>query len=371
MPVNYVLDLRTVTEHFPGIGRYGLSLAQALPQFLEKGECLVLIRDPERCSSPFTFGDRVKIIDVPVSPFSISQQWLIPQILSRLRPCLYHSLYYIMPYKHGSIAILTVYDLIPLLYPESVSLRARLLFYPLFSLALSASAGLITVSRLTFDDLKAHFAIGRRKVRIIPLAASPNFHPPSLHEREAVRLKYSLPEKFILYVGSHKPHKNLRNLLKAFAQAKSHLNSVLAIAGPQGPDFQQLRALARELGVEDSVRWLGRVPDSDLPALYSASTVFVFPSLYEGFGLPVLEAMSCGAPVTCSDIPALREVAGDAALYFNPYSLESIAQAIDAILEDSELRESLVERGLRRASEFSWDEVARQTIAFYREILGG
>ncbi len=369
--MRFVLDLRTASEHFPGIGRYGISLARALPMFLERGECLVLIRDPARCSYPFPSGNRVETVDVPASPFSLAQQWLIPAVLRTLKPCLYHSLYYIMPLRPGAVTVLTVYDLIPLLCPGSVSLRARIFFRPLFRLALSASSGLIAVSRSTLDDLMARFNIGGKKATVIPLAAGPDFRPRPSAQKEAVRLKYGLPDSFILYVGTQKPHKNLDGLLRAFARAKARKGVALAIAGPRGRDFYRLEALARRLGIEGSVRWLGRVPDGDLPALYSASTAFVFPSLYEGFGLPVLEAMACGTPVACSDIPALREVAGDAALYFNPRSPDSIARAIDALAESHEFREDLAERGISQASIYSWDEAARQTVVFYRELSGG
>ncbi|MCS7285612.1 MAG: glycosyltransferase family 1 protein [Anaerolineae bacterium] len=370
MPVNYVLDLRIANEHFPGIGRYGINLAWKIPKFLEKDERLVLIRDPGHCSFPFPSGDKVETFDIPSTPFSLAQQWLIPLALKNLKPCLYHSLYYVMPYRPATVTLLTVYDLIPLLYPQSVSLRARLLFRYLFLLALSSSSGIIVVSNTTLNDLKARFKIGGKGLAMIPLAADPAFQPCLPHEREAVRLKYKLPERFILFVGSHKPHKNLENLLKAFARTRARTNAILAIAGPGSRNSWRLRALAQKLGLENSVRWLGRVPDDDLPALYSASAAFVFPSLYEGFGLPVLEAMSCSAPVICSDIPALREVAGEAAFYFNPLSPDSIAQAIDTVMENQELRKDLTERGLARAAMFSWDKSAHQTIAFYRKILG-
>lgn len=370
MPLTYVLDLRIASEHFPGIGRYGVDLARTLPGFLEENEHLILIRDPVHCSFPFPSGERVHVLDIPASPFSLAQQWLVPMALRNLSPSLYHSLYYIMPYRPGTVALLTVYDLIPLLYPESVSPRARLLFYPLFLLALSASSGYIVVSQASFHDLRTRFNIRQKKTKVIPLAVSPSFQPLPRQGKEAIRLKYGLPEKFILYVGSHKPHKNLKNLLKAFARTKARKSVILALAGSMGRYSGELVALAQKLGIEGSVRWLGRVPDGDLPALYSASTAFVFPSLYEGFGLPVLEAMSCGTPVTCSEIPALREVAGEAALYFDPRSPDSMAQAIDNILEDQELRESLREKGFARASGFSWEKSARETIAFYREVYG-
>ena len=369
--MNYVLDLRTATDHFPGIGRYGLNLARKLPEFLEEGECLVIIRDPARSPYHFQPGSKVRIVDIPSTPFSLSQQWLIPQALKSFRPCLYHSTYYIMPYRPNAQTVLTIHDLIPILYPKSVSLRARLLFRPLFYLASSVSSGFIAVSHTTLEDFKTLFKLDDKKVAVTPHAADPAFYPRPPEEKEKIRFKHKLPDRFILYVGSDKPHKNLENLLKAFAKVKLWVKVPLVLAGPKGRGSRSLRALASKLGIEDSVYWLGRIPEEELPALYSAATAFVFPSLYEGFGLPVLEAMSCGVPVACSDIPALREVAGDAASYFNPRSIESIAEAIAVLIKDSELRESLREKGLIRASLFSWDESAYRTIAFYREILGG
>jgi len=369
--VNYVLDLRTATEHFPGIGRYGINLARALPKFLEDGERLVLIRDPGRSPYQFPLGKQVEIVDIPSTPFSLSQQWLIPQLLRSFKPCLYHSTYYIMPYWPNAPTILTIHDFIPILYPKSVSLRARLLFRPFFYLASLASSGFIAGSQTTFEDFKARFKLGRKKATVIHYAADPAFYPRSFEEKESVRLKYKLPDRFILYVGSDKPHKNLAHLLKAFAKIKPSVKVPLVLAGPKSRSSHNLMALAPKLGIEDSVYWLGRIPEDELPALYSAATAFVFPSLYEGFGLPVIEAMSSGTPVACSDIPALREVAGEAALYFNPYSIEDIAKALAELIEDDKLRENLKEKGLARASLFSWDETASRTIAFYREVLGG
>jgi alpha-1,3-rhamnosyl/mannosyltransferase len=369
--VNYVLDLRTATEHFPGIGRYGINLARRLPEFLEESERLVIIRDPVRSSYQYRPGSKERIVDILSTPFSLSQQWLIPQALKSFKPCLYHSTYYIMPYRPNAPTILTIHDFIPLLYPGSVSLRARLLFRPLFYLAFSASSGFIAVSQTTLEDFKARFKLGGKKAIVIHHAADPAFYPRSFEEKESVRLKYKLPDRFILYVGSDKPHKNLGNLLKAFAKIKPRVKIPLVLAGPKGHGSRNLMALTSRLGIEDYVYWLGRIPEEELPALYSAATAFVFPSFYEGFGLPVLEAMSCGAPVACSDIPALREVAGEAALYFNPYSIDAIAEAIVELIEDDGLRENLGGKGRIRASLFSWDEIASRTLAFYREVLGG
>ncbi|HID89588.1 MAG TPA: glycosyltransferase family 1 protein, partial [Anaerolineae bacterium] len=192
------------------------------------------------------------------------------------------------------------------------------------------------------------------------------------------RRKYGLPERYILYLGSNKPHKNLVRLVEAWAlvtkrgtrDTEHGSRTTLVIAGAWDPRYPESRERAESLGL-GNIRWLGPVPESDLPALYTGATVFVFPSLYEGFGLPVLEAMACGAPVICSNVSSLPEVAGDAAVTFTPTDPGAIADALDRVLNDAGLCADLRDRGLRRARLFSWDQSARRTLALYREVRAG
>jgi len=171
----------------------------------------------------------------------------------------------------------------------------------------------------------------------------------------------------VLYVGSNKPHKNLVRLVEAQAWVPSSLRVPLVIAGHWDPSHPEAKQLAARLDLSD-VRWLGAIPGSDLAALYSAALLFVFPSEYEGFGLPVLEAMACGTPVICSRASSLPEVAADAALLFDPYDVSDIADALRQALEDEALRAQLAERGAQRVLQFSWSKVAAQTHAVYRQV---
>jgi alpha-1,3-rhamnosyl/mannosyltransferase len=180
-----------------------------------------------------------------------------------------------------------------------------------------------------------------------------------------VRRKYDLPERYLLYVGSNKPHKNLPALVDAYARLGD--TPPLLLAGTQDPRYPQVGRRVEQLGLENRVRILGAIPEEDLPALYGNALALVFPSLYEGFGLPPLEAMACGAPVACSDIPSLREAAGQAALWFDPSSPDSIASALEKILDDQELRAALRASGLRRAAELTWDLAAQKTLDVFRE----
>jgi len=371
--LTYALDARTATAHFPGIGRYVVNLARAMAPRLGPGERLVLLRDPIQ-PSPWDLtalaGERVRVVDLPCSPFALRQQWAVPRLLARLRAALYHSPYYLMPYRVGPPTVLTVHDLIPLLFPRHSTWQARMLFRWTLMLALRASHRVIAISGSTARDLQQHFRTSAERVSVIPEAPDPAFYPRSPAEVEAVRRQYGLPESFVLYVGSNKPHKNLPRLIEAWSRLTFHVSRfTLIIAGVWDPRYPEPHLLAERLGLRN-VRWLGPVPEADLPALYSAAALFVFPSLYEGFGLPVLEAMACGVPVICSNTSSLPEVAGDAALLVDPTDAQSLAAAIAGLLEDEAQREEMRERGLQQAARFSWDRTAAMTLEMYREVAG-
>lgn len=367
----YVLDARTATAHFPGIGRYVVNLARAMAPLLGPEERLVLLRNPDR-PAPWDLaelaGERVQMVDVSCSPFSLCQQWVIPRLLRRLKADLYHSPYYLMPYWSGVPTILTVYDTIPLLFPEHVSARARWLFRWIMALALRSTTRIIAISQTTQRDLHKAFRIASNRTTVIPLAPDPAFYPRPSEEIEAIRRKYALPKAFILYVGSNKPHKNLVRLVEAWALLTEYgTRNTLVIAGAWDPRYPEARLLAERLGLEN-IRWLGSVPEADLPALYSAAALFVFPSLYEGFGLPVLEAMACGVPVVCSNTSSLPEVVGGAALLVDAADVQALAAAIAGLLGNEARREEMRGKGMQQVARFSWERTAAMTLGIYREV---
>jgi len=307
----------------------------------------------------------------PVSPFSLRQQLTIPRLLRQERIDVYHSTYYLMPYRTGIPTVLTVYDLIPIRCASSVSRGTALLFRLCHRLALSAATRVIAISAATRDDLLDYYKLPPERVQVIRLGVSAHFTPASRSEIECVLQKYSLPVRFVLYVGINKPHKNLSALVQAWSalRAKGADPPLLAICGPWDSRFQQVPTLIERLTLGSLVRLLGPVARGDLPALYSAARLFVFPSLYEGFGLPVLESMACGTPVACSDIPALREVADQAAAYFDPQQIDSIAEATRAVLGDLSRSSELRGLGLARSQGFSWGAAAEETIRLYRKMV--
>jgi alpha-1,3-rhamnosyl/mannosyltransferase len=370
----YVLDARAAGNHFPGIGRYVSNLARALPPLLEGEEHLTLLYRPEAERRwPLPAASRqVSLLALPASPFSLAQQWRVPRQLRALEARLYHSPYYLMPYRPGVPTLLTFYDFIPRLYPETVSPQARLLNGVTTRLALRAAAHVIAISEAARRDLLTFTDLKPAAVTAIPLAADPRFAPPPESEKERVRRTLGLPADYVLYLGINKPHKNLLRLLQAWEMVLRHHASppLLAIAGAWDERYPEARELVKALRLGERARFLGPVAESDLPGLLGGATLFVYPSLYEGFGLPPLEAMACGTPVACSDRSSLPEVVGDAAALFDPLAPEAMAAVLTALLQDPERLAALREAGLARAAAFSWPATAAQTLALYRRLAG-
>ena len=361
-----VLDARTATDHFPGIGRYVVNLAQALAS-LAPDLGLTLLHDPSAKATRLSLPD-VPRIACSASPFSIQQQWTVPRVLRQARAKLYHSPYYLMPYLPGVPSLVTCHDVIPLLYPEYFTPMQRLVYRLAQGLALRTARMILADSQATRADLARVFHVDPRRISVTPLAAGTNFAPRSSEHIDAVRSKYALPKQYALYLGSNKPHKNLARLVQAWQVApRSRVPDLkLVIAGEWDERYPEARQLAARLGLRDQVIFAGPVSEADLPALYSGALLFVFPSLYEGFGLPVLEAMACGTPVVCSNTSSLPEVAGNAALLVNPRDVTALADALSRAANDQDLRQTLREQGLAQAGQFSWEKTARETLAVYR-----
>jgi len=220
-------------------------------------------------------------------------------------------------------------------------------------------------------DVERHLRLPPERVRVVPLAAAPSFRPlEDATKMAAVRAKYDLPERFILNVGALEPGKNQATLVRAFRRLRrGGVEQALVIAGPPAWRYERLLRLVDRLGLTDEVRFLGYVPAEDLVALYNLADLFAFPSLYEGFGLPPLEAMACGTPMVCSNAASLPEVVGDAAITVDPYDVEGLAQAMHRVLTDASLREELRAKGLAQAKQFTWERTARETVAVYRQVL--
>ncbi|CAG0960016.1 partial Alpha-D-kanosaminyltransferase, partial [Gammaproteobacteria bacterium] len=266
-------------------------------------------------------------------------------------------------------------DVIPLALPEYASGFKQRLYTSLVTAAARGSAHIITISQAAKDDIVRHIGVPADTITVTHLAVNEHYHPRMGAERDAaVREKYNLPERFVFYIGGFDVRKQVNQLLLAYSYVGpaegSDLPLVIAGAEPEWGTsvFPDLRKYAADLKVTDYVRWIGRVDEDEKPSLYRLAEISVFPSRYEGFGLPVLEAMASGTPVIANQIPVIEEIVGDAAYLVENGNARKMAGALLALLGDPSLRETISSRGLARATHFSWRKTARETLTVYEQV---
>ncbi len=308
--------------------------------------------------------------------YSLAEHLSIPRKLHNLGVDLFHSPHYVLPLLTTKPSVVTVHDCIHLLFPQYLPSRAAF-HYARFMMgsAVRRSRLVFTVSEASRRDILRFYPDANpERVQVVPNAIDESLlEDPGEEEIERVKERYQIRGRFVLYVGNIKPHKNLDRLVAAFASLKkrSGFEEVkLLIIGDQLHQQGFLRRAVESAGVRQDVRFFGFVPDTTLAALYRLASVFAFPSLYEGFGLPPLEAMACGTPVVTSRISSLPEVVGDAAILVDPLSVDDIARGIARVLEDETLRKDLVARGRSRARQFSWERSVKAILQGYMKVLG-
>jgi len=280
---------------------------------------------------------------------------------------------YLAPLRYRGPLVLTVHDLGFLRQPDSFPLGLRLALRLLVPRSIAQARRIITDSDFARRDLLARYPVPPAKVVAIPLAAGPGFSPRPPAATAHALARYGLQPGFLFSLGRLNRRKNLERLLLAYARlrARGIAPAPLVLGGK--PDYGAAAVLrqARALGPAAPIRWMGLIPDADLPFFYCGAACFVYPSLFEGFGLPVLEAMACGTPVVTANRTALPELAGDAALLIDPTRVDALAAALARVLTDPPLARTLAQRGLARSHRYSWAETARQTLAVYRAAVAG
>lgn len=265
--------------------------------------------------------------------------------------------------------VVVAHDLIPLYFPESFP-RQYLYFRYILPLILRRSQAIIAVSENTKRDIMTCYGIEAGRIHVVPNGLDASAYRLGI-DAAGIKRRYDL-DAYLLFVGNMLPHKNLQRLIRAFASIALKFPHTLVIAGNKDARYHpRLEAEARDLGVADRVVFLDYVPLAELPALYAGADAFVLPSLYEGFGLPILEAMACGIPVVASRIGALPEVAGEAAALIDPHDVPGMASALEAVLGDRELRAGMRRRGLEQAARFSWRNTAMQILRILWEAGKG
>lgn len=285
---------------------------------------------------------------------------------------LFHATEHLLPPFADIPTVLTVHDLIFERYPQYHKIWNYVFLKSAMPLFCRRATAIIAVSEATKADLQALYGLNPAKITVIPEAAASRFVPQPAERIEAARRRYGLPPRYILSVGTIEPRKNLSRLVDACGPLlEGRLSDCLVIVGSKGWLYEEFFRHLERLPWQDKVILPGFVADEDLPALYSGALVTVQPSLWEGFGLPVLEAMACGSPVCASNASSLPEVGGDAARYFDPANTDAISSTLADILRDPELRQEMRQRGLARAAAFSWRNTAERTLALYERVLRG
>ena len=359
--------------HDFGIGTYIRNLLKHLTAFDHESTFVVICR-PEDQAEIRALGRRYVAIPEAAKPYSIREQFAIPARLAAAHADLFHAPHYVLPPLVPCRSVVTIHDCIHLMFPQYLPHRPAYL-YARASLSIAArrAARILTVSETSKSDILRYCNVPAERITVIPNAIDDRLatHPDEENVRRT-RERYQLDGPFALYVGNIKPHKNLERLIDAFhiVRREGFDRLKLLIIGDQISKFPRLRRAVDRYKLHKHVRFLGFVGDDTLAALYRLATVFVFPSLYEGFGLPPLEALANGCPVVTSNVSSLPEVVGDAAVLVDPYSAASIAAGIQQVLTDPELRETLRVRGLERARQFSWEASVRRTVEVYHEVAG-
>jgi glycosyltransferase involved in cell wall biosynthesis len=351
-----------------GIGTYTENLLRGVGKLTERLEVHAITRgqDVERVREHCS---HVTVVDVPI--YTMSEQFLVSRAVKKCD--LLHVPHFNVPLLHRGPLLVSIMDVIHLCSPEYRN-NLSSLFYarPMLNAAARKADHIVTVSNHSKAQIEETLGIAASKISVIPCGVGEEFRPTNndQHSHAAIE-SLGINSPYILYVGNLKPHKNVHALLLAFAKLRreQQIPHSLVIVGNDVRWKPSITEKCSKLGILDSTFFAPYVSPSLLPKVYAAAELLVMPSTAEGFGLPVIEAMACGTPVVCSHATCLPEIAGDAALYFDPSSSEELAARIELVLQSAELRASLSKSGLRKAKQYTWSSFVAKHVALYQRML--
>ena len=363
------IDARKLHDH--GIGTYIRNLLRQLARLDRQTEFVVLCR-PDDCATLAPLGENFRPVAETAGTYSLAEQIRIPLALRREGVTLFHAPHYVLPWLVRCRSVVTIHDCIHLMFPQYLPNRiAPAYARTSIRIAAKRATRVMTVSESSKRDILRFVDMRPEKIDVIYNAYDERFGiEPQEEDVIRVRERYQLQDEFVLYAGNVKPHKNLERLIEAFnlirQRGLDHLKLVLI--GDEISKYAALRRAVHQHHLHKHVRFLGYLSEDTLAVMYRLASVFVFPSLYEGFGLPPLEAMASGTPVVTSNVSSLPEVAGDAAILVDPYDPHAIADGIHRVLTDADLRQTLRRKGLERARQFSWEQSVRSIREIYGEV---
>lgn len=359
--------------HDFGIGTYIRNLVTGLAA-LDREDAYVLFTQRGDADTAAAAGPNFTARVETCKPYSISEQWRIPRAAAQVRADLLHEPHYVLPALTRCRTVVTIHDCIHLRFPQYLPNRSAAVYaHTMIRLAARKADRIVTVSDASKRDILHYTGVAEDKIVVIQNGLDARFAlAPTDEEVERVQQRFQLTHPFLLYVGNIKPHKNLERLIAAFASMREDgpPGLKLVVVGDETSRHPGVRQAVHRHRLDKHVRFLGFQPAATLVVFYRLARAFVFPSLYEGFGLPPLEAMANGAPVVTSNVSSMPEVTGDAAVLVDPYDVAAIAAGIRRTVTDEALRQDLIARGRARARQFSWARAAAETLQVYRDVLG-
>jgi glycosyltransferase involved in cell wall biosynthesis len=377
--MNVLIDASSITRKKAGVGTYAKNLIEQLIRIHPGPHFFVLAQDDDQ-ELNFAGRENVTMLRVSAKWFRklplrvLLEQAFLPLLLVKNRIDVLHSLHYSFPLvRFGTRQVVTVHDMTFFSMPE-VHEFIKIKYFRFFIRAAARLADrIVFVSHSTWRDCLDRLGPLRGSCSVIHLGKSDAFHPGlDPVQVQQVRDKYGLQVNYILYIGTIEPRKNLANLIRAFGSiSQQHPGLLLTIAGMKGWMYDDLQEIIVRLKLESRVIFTGFVPEEDKPFLIAAARAFAYPSLYEGFGIPVLEALACGVPTLTSNVSSLPEVAGDAALLVDPRNVESISLALERLLSDNVLRDRLRTESIAQAAKFTWAKTAEETLHAYQDVYPG
>ena len=371
------IDGRYIQDQYHGVGRYTFETTRELARNYPEHQLIVFF-NPAYPNSRFNLETlktypNVTLIETHLGLFWPQQQLIWPWLLRRHTIDLFHTPFFDAPLLAPCPVVVTIHDLIFDRYPEYMPHRHFRLYYRLMMrLSLRQAAHIMTISEATKRDLVELYAVKSEKITVTPAAVAAEYRPIPVRQTEEIRARYNLPSRFVLTVGTRRPHKNVATLVKAFARIAPDTDAALVLAGkadPRWPD--DVAPLIERFNLHGRIIQPGHIAEADMPALYALADVFAFPSLVEGFGLPPLEAMACGTAVVVGNTSSLPEVVGEAGILVAPDDVTTLSRALLVTLKSRGYREKLERQSLSRAVHFTWQQTARLTMEVYQAARDG
>lgn len=369
------IDARMYSSNFTGIGRYTYELLHHLLEIDKENEYVVFVNKEgkDHFKAP---NERVKVVYVNAKHYSFAEQTRFLLDIKKAKVDLMHFTHFNAPIMYRGKSVVTIHDLTLSFFPgeKMNTYLHRWAYNRVLNSSTRKAAQIIAVSNNTKKDLVKVLGVPEEKINVIYEAVDDHFNNTHDYDKELeLREKYGLGRKFFLYTGVWREHKNIVGLITAFdvfLKHTAHKDIELVLTGRDDPKYKYVKDVSVQKGIGDKVKFLGLVPEEELPHLYRLAYAYVFPSFYEGFGLPPLEAMASGTPVVASNVSCIPEICGEGnALYFDPYSIFDMAEKMDKVAYDQRLYNELIDKGVEHVKQFSWRKMAEETLAVYKKAL--